>query len=153
MSTSSIIIAFCLAGALILILLLVLVHPWPWIRKTTCVNCQKDKTRNRNDKGLAICDNCEEALHTKKLIEEKTKDEKTLGCPVDGSAMHKLVLNGTEIVVDQCPECGGTWLSRDEIHELEEDLGQPGYTGSFSSGMTAGMSSGIVIGMSLGRIG
>ena len=136
-------------ASLVTILIFAAVYPWPWIRKATCVNCQKSKTRNRNDEGLAICDNCEEALHTKKLIEEKTKDEKILGCPVDGSAMHKLVLNGTEIVVDQCPECGGTWLSKDEVHKLEEDLGQPRSTGSFYFGMTAGMA----MGMSLGRIG
>lgn len=103
------------------IMFLCVSYPWPWVRKVTCVNCQESKTRNRNDEGVAICDSCEEAAWKKSLI-DKVKDEEVLGCPVDGFAMHKLVLNRTEIVVDQCPECGGTWLNRNRTFELEESL-------------------------------
>jgi hypothetical protein len=119
-------------------------EPWPWVRKVTCVSCQESKTRNRNDEGVAICDSCEEAAWKKSLI-DKVKDEAILKCPKDGSPMDKMVLGGTEIVVDNCPSCGGTFLSKEEKEELEEDLGQPRSAGSFSSG--------IVLGMNIGRMG
>ncbi len=127
----------------IVMLLMPLTYPWLWVRKVTCVSCQESKTRNRNDEGVAICDSCEEVTWKKSLI-DLVKDEKILGCPVDGSPMDKMVLSGTEIVVDQCPNCKGTWLNQSETEELEEDLGQPKSAGSFSSGM--------IIGMNLGRM-
>lgn len=126
------------------IMLLPLAYPWPWFRKVPCVNCQKNKTRGRNDDNLAICDDCEENMRKQALI-DKFKDEDILMCPVDGSKMDKLVLDGTEIVADQCPDCKGTWLSKDEIEELEEDLGRPRSARSFSSGM--------ILGMNVGRMG
>lgn len=128
----------------IVVLLSPLTYPWLWVPKRVCVSCNKNKTRNRDENKVPICEDCEDAIWKEGLI-KKTENEKVLACPVDGSAMHKLVLNGTEIVVDQCPTCKGTWLDQSEAEELEEEIGQPRSSGSFSSGLA--------IGMSMGRIG
>jgi hypothetical protein len=128
----------------IVMLFMPLTYPWLWVRKALCATCHKNRTYGRNEDGLAICDECGEKAWEQGLT-DKVKDEKVLSCPVDGSVMDKLVLSGTEIVVDHCPSCKGTFLSKEETEELEEDLGQPKSSGSFSSGM--------ILGMNLGRIG
>jgi len=128
----------------IVMLLMPLTYPWLWVRKAPCATCHKNRTYSRNEDGLAICDECGKKTWEQGLI-DKVKDEKVLSCPVDGSVMDKLVLSGTEIVVDHCPSCKGAFLSKEETEKLEEDLGQPRSARSFSSG--------IVLGMNLGRIG
>jgi hypothetical protein len=124
-----------------LLLILALSYPWPWIRKATCVNCQKSRTRNRSDEGLPICDDCEETLHTKKLIEEKTKDEKILKCPVDDTPMQKVVFSEIGVVIDKCPECEGSWFSKEEKQQIKDVLGQQSEASSnnFATGLVIGM--------------
>lgn len=135
------IIGLSLVSGSIVCAILTVLHPWPFVYKSSCVNCHENKTRNRDEKGLAICDDCAKVIWKKELI-DKVKDEDILSCPVDGSTMEKLVLNGTEIVIDLCPKCKGAWLNKDETEELEESLGQSRSSGSFSSGMIIGMSLG-----------
>jgi Zn-finger nucleic acid-binding protein len=46
-----------------------------------------------------------------------------LNCPVDKKKMHEVVVEsnyGLSLVLDQCPDCGGLWIDKDELHKTKK---------------------------------
>ena len=90
----------------------------------TCEKCHKNKTTNKNDDGKYQCEECTNSL----LIMNAKKNEKIRVCPdcrINDCRinMDKQVIDGTAIVADVCPNCGGIFLDKGKIEELEDQLG------------------------------
>ena len=68
----------------------------------------------------------------------RAKSEDTYQCPADGNTMRK-VINELGIIIDECTDCGGVWMTRAErdaiISNAEDDAA--------ATGMLTGLAIGI----------
>jgi len=98
-------------------------------KKKICNHCYTNKTR-REFEGRPICSECELEIHM-------GREEKYF-CPKDGKPMVKEVLEGTEIIVDKCSECGAVFLDKNELEEIIE------HGDDFALGLSVGISTGAI---------
>jgi len=84
----------------------------------TCQYCHTNETTRTNDNGEYECESCADNA----LIKAAKRNEKIRKCPSCSRDMDKQVVDGTDIVADVCPSCGGVFLDKGELQELEEQL-------------------------------
>ena len=94
-------------------------------KKEVCSHCNTNKTR-RSFENQPTCPAC------RIKIQMGRETERT--CPIDGTPLVKSASN--EIIIDQCPRCGGVWLDAGELDAIKEAANE--------EGMGAGMVLGIV---------
>lgn len=94
-----------------------------------CVRCGSKRTRQKFE-GLPTCESCELVIHMNR--------EEPRVCPVDGSALLKLVLHN--VIIDRCPTCDGVWLDAGELKLLQAAVQSNSDHGTdFTSGFITGM--------------
>lgn len=101
-------------------------------KKLLCAKCNSHKTK-REFEGEPTCQSCEFDI----LMRRENKRI----CPVDQSYMNKEVVEGTELIIDRCPNCKGVWLDSNELEELSEEI---------SSGNASGLAVGLALGVAIG---
>jgi len=82
-------------------------------KRKVCAYCGTP-TRNKDDKKIICCDDC----RSKQLLETARREEKILNCPDCTTKMNKRLIQGTDIVVDSCPQCDKITLDKEKIDEL-----------------------------------
>ena len=83
-----------------------------------CQHCNTNKTTDTDDDGNYQCQKCKD----NKLIKVAKVNEKIRICPECSRDMDKQVIDGTDIVADVCLSCGGMFLDKGELKELEDQL-------------------------------
>lgn len=70
-------------------------------------------------------------LDTRRRDEDKKKRLEThwMKCPKCGSGLEEI--KHSDVMIDQCTECGGIWLDKGELERLTQGKGE--LTGSFFS--------------------
>lgn len=72
---------------------------------------------------------------------EMTHEDK-FRCPIDGTVMTKESIDGT-LIKDVCSDCGGAWLSQEELDRVT----QMAYDRGLADGRATGMATGLAIGI------
>jgi len=105
-----------------------------------CQTCNTQKTSLKDEKGNWMCKSCSD----KELIKEAEKNEENRKCPIDGYVMNKVVAEGTDIIIDKCPNCKAAFLDGGELEKITKFLKEE-RTSSGSSNLALGL----IVGMSM----
>lgn len=110
-------------------------YTW-YTQREHCQHCgawtigEADKTYDDCDSKKACCWSC--------IYRHRAMAEATYMCPADGNEMRK-VINDLGIIIDECTDCGGVWMTRAErdaiIENAEDDAA--------ATGMLTGLAIGI----------
>lgn len=75
-----------------------------------CIHCGKNLFKSK----LTICKDCNIKIQAKKEI--------IVLCPNDKSQMEKKLI--WNVVLDQCPVCGGIWIERGELEVVKKAIAE-----------------------------
>lgn len=93
-----------------------------------CHLCGKS-IRNSSRSKVTICKDCHMKL--------ETKNGKEVLCPNDKTRMEKKYI--WNVVIDQCPLCGGIWLEHGELAIIKKSIAD-GYQDKYIEGLAIGLS-------------